>query len=426
MNCNKKLYKVNCLGKRYVVHQGGTGSGKTFSVLQYLSHYAALHQGKIISVVAETLPHLKRGAMRDFKRILQMSGWSTWVQENKTDHRFHVGSSVVEFFPADSEAKLRGARRDILFINECNNIDYESFQQLDVRTRCRTILDFNPVCRFWVHDKLLPELHEADHLFIKSTYADNVYLTPEEKQNIERRRNNTNWWKVYGEGEIGMQEGLIFQNWCITSLRGASDEAISVLKLGLPRPTEAGLAVTGVMNEDSPETNHSSLITYHSQQMPGHLLGYGIDFGFTHSPTAIVQVNEYNGELYVHELFYRSGAQNEELFAFAQKYIKLNALAIADSAEPKTVDYLYRKGWTGLKAALKGEDSVEFGINLLLERKINVTPESVNLIKELRQYMWDTNKDGAIIRRPIKDFDHAIDALRYIYSYPRKKQMLFS
>ncbi len=402
---NVPLLNANAEEKRYIVHQGGTGSGKTFSVLQYLLYFAMFHNDKVISVVAETFPHLKRGAMRDFKRALGDSVLAGAVTENKTDHVFTFKTgSMIEFFSADAEAKLRGARRDILFINECNNIDYEAFQQLDVRTRCRTLLDYNPVRRFWVHDHLLPSLHADGHLFIKSTYLDNDHLTAEEKRNIERRRANANWWKVYGEGEIGMAEGLVFSNWAI-----------------LPTKNEE----LRTMNENSPDTFNFSLSTFNSQQLPGQLLGYGIDFGFTHSPTAIVQVHEYEGELYVHELLYRTGMQNDELFAFAEKHIDLNALAVADSAEPKTIDYLYRKGWKGIKPADKGNDSVEFGINILLDRRINVTQESLNLIKEMRQYMWDTNKDGQFIRRPVKEYDHAIDALRYVYSYPKKKKLKF-
>ena len=255
---------------------------------------------------------------------------------------------------------------------------------LDVRTRQQTILDFNPVRRFWVHNDLLPSLQPNDYLFLRTTYLDNDHLTPQEKANIERRRNNLNWWKVYGEGEIGKAEGLIFNNWTICP-QGELKIENGELKM-----------------------NRNSQLSTLNFQLPGNLLGYGIDFGFTHSPTAIVQVWEQNGELYVHELLYRTGINNDELFAFVQKHIDLKALAVADSAEPKTIDYLYRKGWTGLKPAGKGSDSVEFGINLLLDRKINVTVESLNLIKELRQYMWDTNKDGHFIHRPVKDFDHAI------------------
>ena len=409
---NLKALNCNSSKTRYIIHQGGTGSGKTFTILQYIAMLTlASEKPYVVSVVAESFPHLKRGAIRDFKRILAMNRWEGLVKENKTEHTFHIGKSIVEFFSADNAAKLRGARRDILFINECNNVDYESFQQLDVRTRLRTILDFNPVRRFWVHNDLLPQLHAQEHILLKSTYRDNEYLSWQEKQNIERRRTNLNWWKVYGEGEIGVAEGVVFSNWAVI---GVNSEKLKVNSEELK--TE----------DENSETFNFSLSTFNSEQLPGNLLGYGIDFGFTHSPTAIVQVNECNGELFIHELLYRSGMQNEELFAFAHEHIDLNALAVADSAEPKTIDYLYRKGWLGLKPAGKGADSVEFGINLLLDRKINVTAESVNLIKELRQYMWDTNKDGHLVHRPVKDFDHAIDAIRYVYSYPKKKKMVFA
>jgi len=405
LNFNPKITSANNSGKRYVVHQGGTGSGKTFSILQYLLSYATEHKGCVISVVAESLPHLKRGALRDFRRILQMIEWDKYAAENKTEHTFKIEGSTIEFFSADAEAKLRGARRDILFINECNNIDYESFQQLDVRTRKQTILDFNPVCRFWVHDKLMPSLPAADLVFVKSSYLDNDFLGEEEKRNIERRRQNTSWWKVYGEGEIGMNEGMVFTNWEIVAPLPPEG--------GTQSPFRVPMAI-GMGQTEKIET------------LPGSLIGYGIDFGFTHSPTAVIQVNEYNGELYVHELLYRSGMQNEELIEFAHKHLDLRALAVADSAEPKTIDYLYRKGWFGLKPAVKGNDSLLHGINLLLDRKINVTSTSVNVIKELRQYMWDTNKDGAYVRRPVKDSDHAIDALRYLYSYPRQRRLMFA
>ncbi len=390
LDYNDRHYCANKSGKRYVIHQGGTGSGKTYSILQYLLNYAILNQGVIISVVAKTMPHLMRGALRDTKRILSANGWLNTVEENKTTCSIYMGTSVIEFFSADEEAKLRGARRDILFINECNNIDYESFQQLDVRTRIRTILDYNPVRRFWVHNDLMPSLQESDYIFMQSTYKDNRFLTPQEVANIERRRHNENWWKVYGEGEIGNAEGLVFTNWTIIQCR----DDMHAVSTGSP--------------------------------LPGTILGYGIDFGFTHSPTAIVQVNEYEGELYVRELFYKTGAQNDEIFAFTQKNIDLKELAVADSAEPKTIDYLYRKGWKGLFPCIKGEDSVEFGINMLFERKINVSRDSLNLIKEMEEYMWDTNKEGVSINRPVKMNDHAIDAMRYVYAYPPKKKLIMA
>ncbi len=405
-----KVFDANCSHKRYVIHQGGTGAGKTYSTLQYLLYLAAGEKGLVISVVGETLPHLKRGAMRDFRRILQGSSWAAGSKENKNECRFDIGGSTVEFFSADSEAKLRGARRDYLFINECNNIDYESFQQLDVRTRRQTILDFNPVRRFWVHDQLLPSLADEDFVFNKFTYLDNPFLLAEEKRNIERRRGQANWWKVYGEGEIGIEEGVVFSNW-------------TIIPDGKLKIDNEKLKIEDSDNNSSFKTQNLSTGQVDSE-LPGTLLGYGLDFGFTHSPTALIQVNEYEGELYLHEWLYRTGMQNDELFEFACTHIDIKQLTVADSAEPKTADYLYRKGWSGLKKAEKTKDSVIFGINLLRERRLNVTATSLNLIKELRQYMWDTNKDGAPIHRPVKDNDHAIDAIRYLFAYPKKKNLL--
>ncbi len=389
---NNKQYGANVTGRRYIIHQGGTGSGKTYSILQYLIDYAIHNQGAVISVTAKTMPHLARGALRDFRRILSNNRWKDKFTENKTDCTFTVGESVIEFFPADDEGKMRGSRRDILFINECNLIDYETFQQLDVRTRRRTLLDFNPVQRFWVHDSLLPSLGQEDYTFAKTTFKDNKFLSPAEKRNIERRRGNARWWKVYGEGETGETQGLVFSNWEIVPAQ----------------PSGYTATLTG-----------SPLKTY----LPGTLLGYGVDFGYTHSPTAIVQVNEFNGELFVHEWFYKTGTHNEELLKFVCTNIDVRRTAVADSASPQNIDYLVRNGWYRLYPAKKGEGSVDFGLNLLLERRINVTAESLNLIQELKQYMWETDVNGKSTGRPLKDHDHAIDAIRYLISFlPLKRK----
>ncbi|MGP8214398.1 MAG: PBSX family phage terminase large subunit [Bacteroidia bacterium] len=400
MDLNERLFEANVSGKRYIIHQGGTGSGKTYSTLQYLVVYALKYPKSRISVVSKDIPHLKRGCLRDIRRIIYEEGIGEYFTENKTEHTFYAfNGSFIEFFGASRTDKLKGAKRDILFINECNTVSHEAFEQLDVRTRKRTLLDFNPVRRFWVHDKLISSLSDAEYTFVQSTYKDNKHITAEEIINIERRRGNANWWKVYGEGEIGNAEGAVFTNWEITA-------SLNPSKGGTSGNIESPLRGTGAL--------------------PGTILGYGIDFGYVHSPTAIVQVNEFNGELYVCELFYKTGAQNDEIFAFVQKNIDLKELAVADSAEPKTIDYLYRKGWKGLFPCIKGEDSVEFGINMLLERKINVSRDSLNLIREMQEYMWDTNKDGVPVNRPVKMNDHAIDAMRYVYTYPPKKKLIMA
>jgi phage terminase large subunit len=412
MKVNDKIYEANNSHCRIVIHQGGTGSGKSFGNMQHNVTESYNNEGLKTSVVSESLPHLRRGCMADLRRIIKMENLCDEVTEIKSQNKFVFDNgSEIEFFGADESAKLRGPRRDILFINECNNVSWDVFQELDARTRIQTILDFNPVRRFWVHDQLIPMLEanaaaafnprmgaggngeagdnfplggqglrgnaNMNYLFVKSTYKDNQFLTEQEIINIESRRYNPNWWRVYGEGEIGEYEGLIFTNWTIA-----------------PLPPEGG---------DS-------------------LLGYGIDFGFSNSSTAIVQVNRYNGELYVKEILYGTGMLSGEIFNKIKNRIDLNAPAIADSAAAPTIAELYNKGWKGIKPCIKGPGSVEHGINALLEQKINVTAGSLNLIKEMREYMWDTGKDGKPLNVPLKTNDHAIDAMRYLVTYPEQKK----
>jgi len=397
MHLTQKTMKANAAGKRYIIHQGGTGSGKTWSILQCLGVFGMHHSYPTlcITIVAESLPHLKRGTLRDFRSIVHTEHWP--YHENLHEHTFTYKNTTIEFLSAAEPDKLRGSRRDILYINECNRVPYESFLQLDMRTRHRTFLDFNPTSRFWVHDELMPTLSAPTYTFTQSTYKDNYCLTTTEVDGIERRKTQGNWWAVYGMGELGKHEGLVFSNWEITA--SPPSKGGSLGEANFP-PSEG--------------------------QREATLLGYGIDFGFIHSPTVIVQVNECNGELYVHELLYRTNMHNDELFAFAQKHIDLSKLAVADCADAKTIDYLHHKGWTGIQASIKGPDSITHGLQLLLDRKINVTATSTNLIKEFNNYQWDSGYDGKYTNTPIKNYDHGIDALRYLISYPQKKKIYIS
>jgi phage terminase large subunit len=391
------LYDTNNGGHRYKIHQGGTSSSKTITNLQWITNYAVRHPNTTVSVVAESLPHLKRGALRDFNKLIKAGDYKMRYQENKSEHLYTlVNNSTIEFFSADSDEKLRGGRRNILFVNECNNISYESFLELDVRTNKYTILDFNPVRPFWVHEQLLPELDAEDagrrtehpdsrsvYVFRKSTYRDCVdangvsLLEQSIIDGIERRKANVNWYKVYGLGEEGLLEGLVFSNWDIV-------DAID-----------------------------------------GDLLGYGVDFGYVNSPTVIIEVRELRGEIYLKEHLYKTGMQNEAIWEAVQRSgIDLRARAVADNADPKTIDWLYAKGWKGLKPSIKGADSVNFGLNLMLDKRIHVTKASVNTITEFRNYMWDTDKNGKATNVPVKDFDHSIDAARYLIAYPKKKKLV--
>lgn len=385
MNFNRNLFDA-CSPKRYTISQGGSSSGKTYSILYYLITIAIKYPNLIISIVSESLPHLKRGAMRDFKNIIESEGFYPVFSENISSHTYTLpNKTIIEFFGAEDSDKLRGSRRDVLFINECNNVSYDCFTQLDIRTKRKVLMDFNPIKKFWVHDILMPQLttegetknRKPNFTFIQSTYKDNPFVGQEIIDGIERRKDNANWYKVFALGEIGEAQGLVFSNWDIVG-----------------------------------------------NEMPGSIFGFGLDLGFVHSPSTLIQINEYEGELYMKEYFYKTGMSNDDIWNEVVKAkIDLTLNCIADNAEPKTIDYLHRKGWKGLKPSIKGPDSIDFGLNLLLDRKIHVCRDSLNIIDNFRKYCWEVDKDGKSLNRPVKDDDHTIDAMRYCYSHPKQRKL---
>jgi phage terminase large subunit len=377
--------KISRLRKRVRIVQGGTSSSKTFSIIPLLIFYAVETPNSEISIVSESIPHLKRGAIKDFINIMLMTGNYRDANFNKSDlkYRFSNGS-FIEFFSADQPDKLRGARRDVLFVNECNNIPFEAYNQLAIRTKKFIYLDYNPTSEFWVHTELLKD---KDSDFVILTYKDNEALDPALVREIEKAKEKAktsaywdNWWKVYGLGQVGSLDGVILQNW----------EQIDKV------PTEA------------------------------KLIGYGMDFGFTNDPTTLVGVYRYNDSLVVHEYLYQTGMLNSDIIK------KLNDFSISktekiygDSAEPKSIEEIYRSGFN-IKPVQKGTDSVKFGLQILQEYKLLVTKESTNLIKELRSYTWDKDKTGKQLNAPIDEHNHAIDALRYLAMMELKKKMDFN
>jgi len=371
---------------RFVILQGGTSSSKTYSTAQILIVKALKSkEQKLVSVVAETIPHLKRGVMRDFFKILIEIGLYKDDDHNKTDSTYKLGNWTIEFFSADNDAKLRGARRDILFVNECNRITWDAFTQLEIRTRDRVFLDFNPVSRFWVHSKLMQPSNK--YSFIKSTYKDNVdHITgqPLLEQSIidaiESRKpvfdsdgnlisGDEQFWKVYGLGEIGSLEGVIFQNW---------------------------------------ETCDS---------MPANpkWTAYGLDFGFTNDPTAIVKVSYQGGELWMEELCFETGLTNPDI-ANRLKSFDVGSLddIVADSSEPKSIAEIRRAGFRAIRGVKKGPDSIKNGIDILKRYRINIHKKSVNLIDEFSNYQWMKTKDGEYLNKPIDNYNHGIDSVRYV------------
>jgi phage terminase large subunit len=362
------INKIRTLTKFVRGVQGGTSAGKTYAILPILIHIAASNPLSEISVVAESIPHLKRGAMKDFKKILaETERWheSLW---NASDFKYTFpNGSQIEFFSADNDAKLRGARRDWLYMNECNNMTFHSYTELASRTKQGVYLDWNPTNTFWFHNELL---NDKDVDFLTINYTDNE-ACPESALNFilkakeKAEQGNAfwqNWYKVYGLGEIGNLEGVIFNNWQ------------QVDKI----PVEA------------------------------KLIGIGCDFGYTNDPTALIEIYTYNGKRYVNELMYRSGMLNSDI----AKVLPKGVIVYADSSEPKSIDEIKRYGIM-IKGVTKGKDSIKYGIDVMQQQEYFVTSQSENLIKELRSYSWDKDKEGKKLNKPIEYFNHAIDALRY-------------
>jgi phage terminase large subunit len=359
--------------------QGGTSAGKTYGIIPILIDIAAKSTNDI-SIVAESIPHLKRGAMKDFKKIMIETGrWfdSRW---NASDFKYNFANgSTIEFFSADVDAKLRGARRDYLYMNECNNMTFHSYTELASRTKKGIYLDWNPTNEFWFHEHLMND-SDVDYLIIN--YLDNE-ACPESALNFinkakEKSLTNDywlNWYKVYGLGEIGSLQGSIFEFKQVDEI-----------------PKEA------------------------------EFISYAIDWGFTNDPTALIEAYRFNGELYVNELIYSTGLTNSDIInKLKELNIPKHKSIVADSAEPKSIEDIYRGGYSGIKGANKGKDSVLNSIVTLKDFKLNITKSSINLIKELRTYVWERDKEGKNTNQPIDFNNHAIDALRYIALNKLKK-----
>ena len=356
---NRNIVAMN--NHHVIVNKGGTRSSKTWSLLQLCATLATHCDGILISVVGETLPFLKRGVIRDFHSM--MGGAWNADKWNATDlvYSFDNGSQI-EFFSADNEGKVHGSARDVLFINECYFVDWEIYRQLEVRTRALIFLDYN---RFWVDDNILGK---PDVALIHSTYKDNPFPTDRQRQAIEAYKDDENWWRVYGLGEMGSVEGLIYTRWATVP--------------------------------EMPSTFKREF--------------YCIDFGFTNDPTSILRVRLSGGELWVAELAYRNAMLNGDIVnVLQQNHVQRNAQIVCDSAEKKSIAEINNIGGFRAVACVKGNGSVVSGITMVQAYKINVTKNSLGVIDELRNYSWKRDANGNYINIPIDRYNHSLDALRY-------------
>jgi phage terminase large subunit len=367
----KALDKLQELNQRVRIIKGGSSAGKTICILLILIDYAIKNEGEVISVVTGTVPALRRGAYKDFIQILKGLNRYKESQHNKSLMRYtFTNGSYIEMFSTDDSSKLRGARRDVLFVNEANTISgFDAYQELAIRTNSHIFLDYNPTALFWVDKQLIGQ---PDTDFITLTYKDNDALPDTIVKELEKAREKAktsvfwkNWVRVYLDGLVGNLEGACIPDW----------KEINTI------PVEA------------------------------RLLGYGVDFGWN-DPTVIIGCYKWNDAYIFDEVYYKSSTTLRDLSLFL-RHNNITETLIADSAEPKSIEILRRDGHS-IYPCTKGRDSVNFGINLINQNEIYVTSRSRNMKRELEGYIWAKDKEGNTLNKPTGEHPDCIDAARYI------------
>ena len=355
--------------ERTVVNQGGTSSGKTYTIMQLLFEMAMNEPDLVVTIVGQDIPNLKKGAYRDAKTILNQSPilqvWFPYINESERVIRC-INGSVLEFTSFKDEQDAKSGKRDVLFINECDGIAYGIYWQLDMRTRRKVFLDYNPSARFWVHDNVIGRKNVK---LIISDHRCNPFLSKEEHEKIEKIE-DYELWKVYARGKTGKLKGLIFPEFRIV------DRMPEVL------------------------------------ECKGNW--YGLDFGYTNDPTALENMRLAHGELWVDELLFEAGYDNPMI----ARVMKTNGImrrdvVIADCAEPKSISEINSFGFN-VRPSSKGPDSIKNGIQILQRYKINVTRRSTGIIQEMKRYKWKVDKNGVMLNVPIEVWNHGIDAIRYV------------
>jgi phage terminase large subunit len=359
--------KIN--DQRITLLQGGTRSGKTYSAILFLIDYCLLYKGMEIDICRDTFTALKATAWKDFKDVLMSLDLYDDRNHNKTDHTYDLSGNIISYYGADTPDKIHGRSRDILWINEAHQFPQETIDQLFPRTRHKIICDYNPA--LGLEHWLDPYIEKYPPLI--TTYRDNPYLTTAQIEDIESRKHNDYWWKIYGSGERATREGSIFTNWTI-----------------------------GDFNNSLP-------------------YAYGQDYGFSIDPTTLIKVavDEKTKTIFADELLYSSQGMGTDAILQANKQLisKPTDLIIGDNSEPRLIDDLKRKG-LNIIGCEKGQGSVSAGITKMQDYRLIITERSHNLKKELSNYVWNDKKAGI----PVDAFNHGIDSLRYSFQHLTKQK----
>ena len=360
-NVFHKAYNSNT---RITCLQGGTRSSKTYSLCQLFIVKALRETGKVFTICRKTLPALKGTAYRDVLALLKELGLYSEEYHNKSELSYSLNGNLIEFISVDQPQKIRGRKRNYLWLNEANEFDFESWVQLSLRCTGQIYLDYNPSDPYsWIYEKVLTR---DDCTFFKSTYKANPFLDKDTIAEIERLKDlDPDYWQVYGLGEIGSIQTMIFRKFELVD------------------------------------------------EVQGNLVGYGLDFGFTNSPSALVAVYISDDNLYIKEMLYEKRLTNTDLANKLRGFkIDRQSEIVADSAEPKSIEEVYRSGFN-IKPARKGA-GIHLGIDIMRRYKLHITKDSLNAIKEFRSYKWATDKNGDVLNTPVKVNDHLIDATRYL------------
>lgn len=360
--------KIFELHKRIRAVAGGTSASKTISILIWLIDYcqSRVNYNKLCTVTSESFPHLSKGAVLDFQNIMKDRGYwkDDFWHDTKHIYTFETGNKL-EFSPFDTYSKAHGSRRDVLFVNEGNNMPYNIVDQLMVRTRETVWLDWNPTNEFWFYTQMLGLREDID--FITLTYKDNEALDEQTVHEIESHKNNKAWWQVYGLGQLGTLEGRIYRDWI-------------------------------EIDDVPPEAQ---------------LVRRGLDFGYTNDPTVIMDIYRYNQGFVLDEMTYTKGLSNRTIAEIILNHNK--CLTVADSAEPKSIDEIKNYG-VNIIGAVKGPGSVYQGIQFVQAQQIYITKRSTKTLKAYRNYLFVTDKDGKITNDPddtIHEWSNPMDAVRY-------------